>query len=581
MTITAIEQAITFLSRTDLTVSARQQPLPPGVTDLLKISSGDQDALLVAQQNSRYSLEDVRHAAEFYVQQILFAPDSNHYRVLGVEPSDVEAKIKLHYRLLVSWLHPDKNSSDWEVVFSERINRAWHGLRTPERRRQYDEQLSAQPAAPKAAAAPSRREIKPAQWHDRGIDSQFISARTIKRLPIVMFSLLGVGAVLALWLLSQTQPNLQPEEVVLSQISTEPAEEQTAALQSPPVQIPKATSAPVQASAKPAQSPPKIVLAKTDTASVATINDVPSSKSQNSNAQAATPATLPGTKTIVSTPKTVAPVITAKVIVPPAKPLKMATPTKIVAPQITAKELAIPSKMPKTGTPTKIVAPQIAAKELVIPSKMPKTGTPTKIVAPQIAAKLLVASSKTAKASMPTKAVAAPVGFAVPVLANETKIIGKRVRNSKATQTAPALVSTAGLDATAKTGSSTSTSVPSDVSIKQFLRNFSRVYAEGDYFALHNLFTQDLSILGAPPQRKTLRSYRQLFETSHSRQIALDHISWLANDDKITVIASYQVQILALGQAETESSRGDIRLDLRMENGRLKIIRLQSDDKNG
>ena len=113
------------------------------------------------------------------------------------------------------------------------------------------------------------------------------------------------------------------------------------------------------------------------------------------------------------------------------------------------------------------------------------------------------------------------------------------------------------------------------------MRNFSRVYAEGDYFALHNLFTQDLSILGAPAQRKTLRSYRQLFEISQSRQIDLDHISWLANDDKITVIASYQVQIMALGEAETESSRGDIRLDLRMENGRLKIIRLQSDDKNG
>ena len=267
MTITAIEQAITFLSRTDLTVSARQQPLPPGVTDLLKISSGDHDALLVAQQSSRYSLEDVRHAAEFYVQQILFAPDSNHYRVLGVEPTDIEAKIKLHYRLLVSWLHPDKNSSDWEVVFSERINRAWHGLRTPERRRQYDELLSLQSAAPMTVAAPSRREIKPAQWHDRGVDSQFISARTIKRLPIVMFSLLGVGAVLALWLLSQTQPNLQPVEVVLSEINAELAEDQTAALESLRVQIPAATSAPVKASVKSAQTPPEIVLAKTDTAS--------------------------------------------------------------------------------------------------------------------------------------------------------------------------------------------------------------------------------------------------------------------------------------------------------------------------
>ena len=583
MTITAIEQAITFLSRTDLTVTARQQPLPPGVTDLLKISSGDHDVLLVAQQSSRYSLEDVRHAAEFYVQQILFAPDSNHYRVLGVEPSDPEAKIKLHYRLLVSWLHPDKNSSDWEVVFSERINRAWHGLRTSERRRQYDEQLSAKPAAPKPVAAPIRREIKPAQWHDRDIDSQFISARTIKRLPIVMFSLLGVGAVLALWLLIQTQPNLQRAEIVLSNGNAELAEEQTAALESTPVQIPKATSAPVKTSVKPVQTPPETGFAKTDTSSTATINDVKPSKSQNSNARANTPATLPGTKAIVSTPKTVAPVMTAKVIALPAKPLKMATPTKIVAPQIAAKVLAIPSKMPKTGTPTKVAAPEMAAKLLVASSKTPKASMPTKATAAPIVsaipaqAKLLVASSKTPKASMPTKATAAPIVPAVPALANEAKIAGKRARNIKTAQTAPALVSTAGLNVIAKT----STSVPSDVSVKQFLRNFSRVYAEGDYFALHNLFTQDLSILGAPPQRKTLRSYRQLFETSQSRQIALDHVSWLASDDKITVIASYQVQIMALGEAETQSSRGDIRLDLRMENGRLKIIRLQSDDKNG
>ena len=527
MTIAAIEQAITFLSRTDLIATARQQPLPPGVADLLKISSGDHEALLVAQESSRYSLEDVRHAAEFYVQQILFAPDSNHYRVLGVELGDPEAKIKLHYRLLVSWLHPDKNSGDWEVVFSERINRAWHALRTPERRQQYDEQLSSKPAVSMHVAAPSRREIKPAQWRDRDINSQFISARTIKRLPIVMFSLLGVGAVLALWLLSQTQPNLQPAEVVLSEPNAELAEEQTAALESPRVQIPKATSAPVVASVKPAQTPPETVLAKTDTANTATITDVPSSKSQNSNVQATTPATLPGTKTVVSVPKTMVPVITAKVIAPPAKTLKMATPTKTAAPVVLAKVPVRSSKTPKTGAPT--------------------------------------------------KAAAAPIVSAVPALANEEKITSKRARNSKTAQTVPALVSTAGLDATAKT----STSVPSDVSVKQFLRNFSRVYAEGDYFALHNLFTQDLSILGAPPQRKTLRSYRQLFETSQSRQIALDHISWLANDDKITVIASYQVQIMALGQAETESSRGDIRLDLRMENGRLKIIRLQSDENNG
>ena len=148
MTVAALEQAITFLSRADLIASARQQSLPAGVTEILKISSGDEAELLSAQESSRFSRVDVKHAAQFYVQQILFAPGSDHYRVLGVDPDDAEAKIKLHYRLLVRWLHPDKNSSDWEDVFSDRVNRAWHALRTPERRREYDAQMEALSAYP-------------------------------------------------------------------------------------------------------------------------------------------------------------------------------------------------------------------------------------------------------------------------------------------------------------------------------------------------------------------------------------------------------------------------------------------------
>jgi len=121
----------------------------------------------------------------------------------------------------------------------------------------------------------------------------------------------------------------------------------------------------------------------------------------------------------------------------------------------------------------------------------------------------------------------------------------------------------------------------SDASVKQFLQRFSRVYSDGDYFALHNLFTKDLSILGAAPQRSVLRSYRQLFENSQTREISLDHVTWLTSDENIVVIASYQAQILPRGKGEVQSSRGDIRLDLRVENGQLRIVRLQSDTKNG
>ena len=34
MTVAALEQAITFLSRADLIATARQQTLPPGVTEI-------------------------------------------------------------------------------------------------------------------------------------------------------------------------------------------------------------------------------------------------------------------------------------------------------------------------------------------------------------------------------------------------------------------------------------------------------------------------------------------------------------------------------------------------------------------
>ena len=171
----------------------------------MKISSGDEDTLVSAQENTRYSRVDVKHAAQFYVEQILFAPGSDHYRVLGVDPDDAEAK-KLHYRLLVRWLHPDKNSSDWEVVFSDRVNRAWHALRTPERRREYDAQLLAM-AAYSSAPQPSR-EVSPAQLRQSLNDQRYISSRTINRIPIAIFGVLGVGAVFALWWFSQLQPKV-------------------------------------------------------------------------------------------------------------------------------------------------------------------------------------------------------------------------------------------------------------------------------------------------------------------------------------------------------------------------------------
>ncbi len=511
MTVPALEQAITFLSRADLIATARQQSLPAGVTEILKISSGDNEALLVAQESSRFSQDDVRQAAQFYVQQILFAPDSDHYRVLGVDPDDAEAKIKLHYRLLVRWLHPDKNSSDWEVVFSDRINRAWHSLRTPERRREYDAQLKSQYFNRPISAEPSR-ELKPSQLRSNNVDERFMSSRAIKRLPIAVFGLLGVSAVFALWWLSQLQPNLQ--DPVIADI--EPGAQQQ------PIEAPRAVT---RQKNIPSTSKPTILPA---TMPVATIESAPKVPVEMTMAEKVPTQSDPRLSVVA----VASPVIKAPEVAPPAKTLM---------PAIVQKNIQ-PSVVKQKNTPPEKSLPELEPSLVKTQGKVEKAG------------QAVVQKSKAAK-SKPDNTSA--------------------LANAETVSVKPVSVALSNSTIEAKPAKS------HDASVKQFLQQFSRVYAEGDYFALHNLFTKDLSILSAPPQRSVLRSYRQLFESSQSREIALDHVTWLATEENIVVIASYQAQVLPRGKAETESSSGDIRLDLRMENGQLRIIRLQSDTKNG
>ncbi len=493
MSLAAFEQAITFLSRTDLIQTARLQDLPEGVTELLRICSGDQETLLQQKEHSELAEEEIRHAAEFYVQQILFAPDSNHYRILGVAQDDPEAKIKLHYRLLVRWLHPDKNAGNWEVVFSDRVNRAWHSVRTPERRYQYDQQLASDHVF--IAEPQPRRDVSAARWQSTETSEAFVSAKTMKRLPIVVFSLLGICAVFSLWLFTQIQPTAQNEPVQAQSVEeNQPLNTARAApdasLESSPLQAPLA----IEANAS-------MPVQRQDDGFIASVT-------------AAAP----------------------------------------VAPVNERKSVAMVKEMSASA------------------EKQGKAVVLARTQKPMI--------EKTSGQSLP-----APAAI---LAANQDASSNKPLRKSRADRRAKAaaLAVTNGADqynhsATNNATHASTGSFASDQSVRQFLQRFSHVYEEGDYFALHNLFSRDLSIVGAPPQRSVLRSYRHLFENSQSRHISLEHITWLASDDNIVVIASYQAEVLPRGKAETESSRGDIRIDLRLENGQWRIVSLQSDSKNG
>ena len=141
----ALEWALALLRAPAERHLLRQRPLPQeGMEQLLGIAAEAMPGVL-AEQARRFGEAEAQvvEAARFYAREVLFHPQADAYRILGVEPRASADTIKAHYRLLQRWLHPDRARSEDDVVFAARVNGAWNRLRSPERRRAYDEALRA------------------------------------------------------------------------------------------------------------------------------------------------------------------------------------------------------------------------------------------------------------------------------------------------------------------------------------------------------------------------------------------------------------------------------------------------------
>ena len=107
---------------------------------------------------------------------------------------------------------------------------------------------------------------------------------------------------------------------------------------------------------------------------------------------------------------------------------------------------------------------------------------------------------------------------------------------------------------------------------------FSQAYASGDTDRLMQLFTQDAQN-GRGDRRAIAEDYRRLFEASERRRIALRDLSWLAVGGGVTIIASFETEVVPRGKMRGEHASGDIRFDLREEDGELRIYRLSHDNR--
>jgi hypothetical protein len=116
----------------------RREPLPDGVILLLRLAAGDGQAEREAAAMTNRSVETVRDAAIFFIEQILLYPEANSYRVLGASSVATAGELKRNMALLMASLHPDVGPKGGRSVFAARVSAAWNDLKTSDRRAAYD-----------------------------------------------------------------------------------------------------------------------------------------------------------------------------------------------------------------------------------------------------------------------------------------------------------------------------------------------------------------------------------------------------------------------------------------------------------
>ncbi len=204
----ALDQAIAAFRDPSLVAELRERSLADEVILVLRVAAGDKAAIAQAQQRTSDSGEQLQEAAVFYLQQALFTPHANAYRVLGCREDAAQQRLRENYRWLIKWLHPDRNVDQWESVYADKVNIAWQALKTPDRRDRYNASNGIDGLAIESPAGGLAVQGKaPSVAVD---DRLRLSGSAVRHLPAITLSIMGLGAAVVLGLIYWANQNDAP-----------------------------------------------------------------------------------------------------------------------------------------------------------------------------------------------------------------------------------------------------------------------------------------------------------------------------------------------------------------------------------
>lgn len=120
----AIDLALDFARMPALGRASVAAPIPPNIIEVMRIAAASPKACQDAAAATGEAIPVLIDAARFYLQQSLLRPEADCHRILGVQPGASRATARSHMRLLLQWLHPDRNG-DLDAVYTERVLKAW------------------------------------------------------------------------------------------------------------------------------------------------------------------------------------------------------------------------------------------------------------------------------------------------------------------------------------------------------------------------------------------------------------------------------------------------------------------------
>jgi DnaJ-domain-containing protein 1 len=510
----ALEEAIALYRAPTRLSRLQGRPLGNALL-LLRIAANDRAAIAAAAQATGESAETVTDAALLYIQQVLFADTADAYRLLGARQEDATAQIQEHYRWLMRWLHPDRQPERWEVVYSDRINRAWQTLRSPERRAAYDLSLHSHPTA-------GVRERQLPMRHRAAAETgkPLLSSRTKRRLPQFVLGGLGVGALIVLGLLYESQEEMPTSTHVSKEVS---------------------------ASVPPMQP----------------VSDSPTASAASQNAEARPGATLPspGAEASLTT-------VQSNPIAPPAIP----TPP-------TGSEAVQSSMVAAAARNEHAHAEPVLAAPIAISASRPGSiPVPQgEVHQPPIRSQRLVAAIATSASATPASNARRP-DLVAATAASGAGSAEKRKSSPAAVSSdshVPAAVAVAA-ESTLPPPSKPATQPavrPTQETANALAGSFTRAYAAGDLSAMMGLFSAD-AVNNRGGVDAIATDYDKLFRETQSRELRLERLAWTTSDDRIVGSGPFQANIQRRGDSTAQRVDGWITIEARLIDGHWRIQRI-------